>query len=539
MKIGTYRDSPRRLMRGILLALTLTLGMMLGHYGWVDRALQARTWFPAWPSSDLPVLAINMPYEGYYQVLQQREQALQTGVYIGDENDFQVAEITHNGQVYPVRLRLQEGSTNQLGEQDKWNWEVRLRGEGDLMGMRFFHLLDPAENNWLNQYAFTKALEREGILTSRYQFVRLYFNGADLGIYAMQEGMTVNLPLRQGLPPGVIIEFDSRPLWEGVRHFGGNETAALADPVTSLNATELIYFQVDTFRIAAGANNADLNEQAQAAVSLLQGLQTGQIPAGEVFDVAKYGRFLALSDLWGAIDGTSLVNLRYYFNPFTYRLEPIGYHSNPLADERRIALDSTYNSLPLQTAYVQAAAQFAQPAYVSQLQADLEAELLPLLAALQRENAQLSLPWGALQQRQLLLQRSLTPTQPLFATLNTGNRASEGFIEVEVANVTTLAVELVGFQINKTIFLPANRGWLVNPRVELLVPQDEQLVLAPNVAQGGGSIIRYVRFQIPLTAVRAADPTAEFLTTPTVRIGSRLVGLTGEPQWTTAVPSLP
>jgi hypothetical protein len=463
---------------------------------------------------------------------------LQTGVYIGDEEDFQLAEITLNGQIYPVRMRLQQGSTNQLGEQEKWNWEVALRGEGELLGMRSFQLLDPAENNWLNQYAFGKALEREGILTSRYQFVRLYFNGEDVGIYALQEGMTVRLPLRQQLPAGVIVEFDSRPLWQGVRYFGGDETAALADPVTNLNATELIYFQVDSFRIAAGANNTDLNEQAQEALRLLRGLQTGELPASEVFDVDKYGRFLALSDLWGAIDGTSLVNLRYYFNPFTYRLEPIGYSGNPLADERRISLDSTYNSLLLQTAYIQAAEQFSQPSYLSQLEADLTAELTPLLAALQQENAAVALPWPMLRSRQTLLQRSLAPSQPLFAYLNTANRASEGFIEVDVANVTTLAVELTGFQINETIFLAANQEWLVNPRVELLVPQDEMLVLAPNTRRGA-SFIRYVRFQIPLTAVHSADPTAEFLTTPTLRVASRLVGLTNEPQWTTAVPTLP
>ncbi len=538
MKIGSANESPRRMIRGTLLTLTLLLGMLLGHFGWVSRAAQLRTWLPSWPSGDLPIVAIDMPYEGYYQILLQRDEALETGVYIGQEEDFQTAEITLNDLRYPVHIRLQEGTTNQLGDNDKWNWEVRLRGEGELLGMRRFELLDPAENNWLSQYAFVKALEKAGVLTSSYQFVRLFVNGADVGIYAMQEDMTVSLPLRQQLPPGVIVEFDSRQLWQSVRYFEGDEAAALADPVTNLNATDLIYFQVDSFQIAAGASNSELNDQAVEAIRLLHGLQTGEIPASQVFDVEKYGRFLALSDLWGAIDGTSLVNLRYYFNPLTYRLEPIGYNGNPLVDNQRISLDSTYNSLPLQTAYVQAAAQLTDPNYLAELQAELTAELAPLLAALQEENPNLALPWPALTQRQAQMQRSLAPSQPIFAYVDASNNASGGYMEVEVANVTSLAVEIIGFQINENIVLPANREWLVNPRVELLVPQDEQLVLAPN-DQSGGSFIRYVRFQIPLTALQAADPTADFFTTPTVQVGSRLAGLTTAPQWTTAVPTIP
>ena len=232
-----------------------------------------------------------------------------------------------------------------------------------------FYLIDPADNNWLNEWAFSQALQREGILAARYHFVQLTFNGENKGIYAVQEGFGSELPLGQGRPEGVMVEYDARRLWQSIAYFDGNGAAALEDPVANLTASDFQFFEVDTFRDATIANDVALSAQKDNAIGLLRGLQNGELTAAQVFDVALYGRFLALTDLWGATQGTSLVNLRYYYHPGNGRLEPIGFNANALGVTDRLSLAASYNDPALQTAYVQAAAHFSQPEYLAELEA--------------------------------------------------------------------------------------------------------------------------------------------------------------------------
>ena len=65
--------------------------------------------------------------------------------------------------------------------------------------------------------------------------------------------------------------------------------------------------------------------ERERAIGLLRTVQAGDAQPS-VFDVDLFGRFLAVVDLWGAIDALSLENLRYYYNPDTDLLEPIGFN---------------------------------------------------------------------------------------------------------------------------------------------------------------------------------------------------------------------
>ena len=177
-----------------------------------------------------------MNFDSYDAILGQREQALELGVYVPSGQDFVTATIQLDGSTVPVRMRLLEGPADHLGDDEKWGFELRTRQNQLLLDMQRFYLLDPAANNWLAEWAFARALEREDILAARYQFVHLTFNGADRGIYALQEGFANELLAAQGRTEGVIARFDADLLWESIAHFGGDAQAAFADPVANLSA---------------------------------------------------------------------------------------------------------------------------------------------------------------------------------------------------------------------------------------------------------------------------------------------------------------
>jgi hypothetical protein len=542
MKIGKQKS---RRFGGILawlgaLALLFVLGLVISSQEWARalgdlHGLWGRFSRPA--AGELSTLVVDMNFVSYNDVLGQREQALQDGVYIPSGQDFVTATIRVDDAVVPVRMRLLEGPVNHLGEGEKWGFEVRTRQSQQLLGMQRFHLQDPADNNWLGQWASARALEREGVLTARYRFVHLTFNGDNWGIYALQEGFGGELLTAQGRREGIIVRFDADLLWRSIVHFGGDAQAAYADPIANLTAADFQYFEVDTFRDADIARDPELSAQRERALAMLRALQAGDVAASEVFDIERYGRFLALVDLWGATEGASLVNLRYYYNADSDRLEPIGFNADALGSDARLSLAATYGDPDLQAAYAQEALRVSQPEYLEQLRADLETELLQVQQAVSAEHQDAELPWDALQERQAQIRRSLNPVQPVFAYLGSPELSSEGIVRVYVGNVLNLPVEIVGFDIHGATNLPPNREWLQGGSTELLIGSDDQVVLrAFDPAQV--PVIRYVTFDLPLAEIHRLDSELDFMQPLDVQVITRVLGLSAT-QMTLAQEGVP
>jgi len=512
----------------VLVVLAFVLGLLGGEQGWahallerarhLDRRLQART-----SANVLPTLEINMSFSNYADLLQQREAARQTGVVRAGEADFLPATLCWGETTLSIRLRLREGLAEHLGPDDKWAYEVRTRDQAEVLGLQRFYLQDPEGRKGLNTWAFVQALQREGILAAQYQFVRLTFNGKDLGIYAMQEGFTQTLLTTQGRTPSVIAEFSADRLWDSLANFEGDVQAATADPVANLSVTDFQYFEINTFQDAVIVRDPVLSAQQKRTMSLLYDLQTGALPASEIFDVAQYGRFLALADLWGATNVTSPVNLKYYYNPETNWLEPIASDANVLSGEARLSMAATYNDPHLQAAYVKEAARISQTGYIDMLQAALEPEWRRLARALGGEFGDLAAPWDILRKRQSLLQHSLNPVQPVFAYLVESTPGTYDVLHFEVGNILNLPVEIMGFDIAGTTFQPVNPAWLHEPPPELLVDVPDAIVLRA-FGVDGTRLLRYLRIDIPLTAIHAVDREIDFNRPPNIRIAVRLLG---------------
>ena len=544
MKIVKKQSQKENLSRvGWLLVAVLLLALVL-----VVTQSRTRSFLPvSWnelssslrlgdSESALPALAIDMAFPEYDQILNQRTDALSAGVVLLGDQDFVPADMTFENEIIPVRMRLQQGFADHLGEEEKWNYEVRTRNDQLLADMQRFYLIDPADNNGLNELAFAEALRQEGLMAGRYQFVRLFLNGDYQGIYALQEGFGPELIAANEKPQGVIVEFDAQPLWESVAYYGGSYEDAVGDPISNLSSTDFQFFEIDTFRDAAIAADPVLSAQKDQAVGLLRGLQSGELPASEVFDVEKYGRFLALTDLWAATRGTALTNLRYYFNPETGMLEPIGFNANPFGSSARLPMSATYDDPALQAAYLHAAQQITQTEYLAGIREAMQGKLVAIQQALAPEYTQ-SLPWDELALRQQEMDRSLHPLQPLFAYLGPPATAQEGIIQIDVANVLNLPIEIIGFDIDGATFMEVDPDWIESGRDNLVDSEEGKVILRAR-DQDLLPALRYVRFYLPVSEILQQDSELNFMHEMDLQIATRLVGL-DDVQLTVARPGYP
>ena len=523
----------------LLLIIFLFAGVWLGHVGFFNTLSKSQTLLQGWwqqnNATDLPMLVVDMAFADYDDILEQRQEALTNGVFFGGTQDFVPALIGFEEETVPVQMRLQQGITAHLEEDDKWNFDVRTRNKQTLADMQRFYLIDPADNNWLYEWAFAESLRREGVIAPRIQFVRLIFNGDDKGIYAIQEGFGSEILQANDRADGIIVEFDSTHLWQSIAYFDGDDQATQLDPVTNFTVDDFQFFEVDTFRDATIADDEILSAQKDAAIGLLRGLQQGELMASEIFDVEKYGRFLALADLWGATEAVSLLNLRYYYNLESNRLEPIGFNANALSSSERLPLNATYHDPALQAAYVQAARQISQPEYLALLEADLAPEWQQWQKALLAEHETVP-PWPQLAERQALMRRSLHPLQPVFALLGSPALAQDGIIQVDVANVINLPVEILGFDIDAVTFLEVDPTWIQGESENLRVMEDGRILLLPS--NDSNSLVQYTRFHLPLTQINIQDSELDFLSEIAINVATRLVGQE-RTQLTTARPGYP
>lgn len=78
------------------------------------------------------------------------------------------------------------------------------------------------------------------------------------------------------------------------------------------------------FDESASWKNLSLN----GTFGLMRGFMAGRLPAADVFDVELMARFIAVAEVWRTHHTLAWHIMRFYFNPLTAHLEPIGFDGN-------------------------------------------------------------------------------------------------------------------------------------------------------------------------------------------------------------------
>jgi len=238
-----------------------------------------------------------------------------------------------------------------------------------------------------------------------------------------------------------------------------------------------------------------------------------------VFDLETYAQFLAISDLWGAADATSLLNLRFYYDAETERLMPIGFNGNPQLENGRVDIAvATFNDPVLQAATIQALQTVTDPIYLAELEAKLTEDWASWQSALSAEN-EIRPPWPSLAQQQANIQRSLQPQQPLFANFIASDKTPAGVLQLDVGSVVNMPVEIVGLDFGNDTYLRIQSDWVISGEENMLENSTETIVI-----QSFADTMPLVRLEIPLTDIYGANPNDITLSANDILIESRILG---------------
>lgn len=252
-----------------------------------------------------------------------RQAAMGLGILLGSDDDWVQGEIKQeNGQDLDVELRLKGDWLDHL-KTDKWSYRIKVSGEGAWKRMKTFSIQQPGARNYLDEWLFHQLLEEIDVLTPRYDFIEVYQNGANKGIYAYEEHFDKQLVEYKKRREGPIVKFAEDIQWENVyRGLKMYKTEPQQERQFTFSRDAA---QIKPFKEGKVQKSKTLLMQFEQAERLMQQYRYGQKNVEDIFDLDMMAKYYAAVDVMGAYHGVFWTNNRYYYNPVTSKLEPIGY----------------------------------------------------------------------------------------------------------------------------------------------------------------------------------------------------------------------
>lgn len=269
-------------------------------------------------------LNLKLDKKAFNKLENKRTEAFRNGLLETTDRDWVKARLSSNedSKNQKVSLRLKGDWLDHL-ESDKWSFRVKMKEGDTYQRLRYFSLHTPSARSHLHEWVLHQLFQQEDILTTYYDFLLLDINGEKKGVYAIEEHFDKVLLERQKRREGPILKLSEEGFWAGMKR--------------QLTQVEDIDHEIDMpskrvegataspFQVNRTLRDTNLNNQLEEALLLLRQYQSGAISADAIFDLEKMAQFFAICDALGAYHGIAWHNQRFYFNPVTAKLEPIGF----------------------------------------------------------------------------------------------------------------------------------------------------------------------------------------------------------------------
>lgn len=253
----------------------------------------------------------------YSMLLSKRNEAIKKGILTTEKDSWVKGKIIYENDTNKIKVRLKGDWLDHL-QNDKWSLRVKIKN-GHLNNVKEFSLQTPQSRDFLNEWVFHKLLHEEDILTTKYEFLPLVLNGKSLGIYAFEEHFEKELLEHKSRRESPILKFDETGFWN----------LQLID-LKEQSETHYIYPFFDASVITPFAKKKIRKDSVQKilfnrAQNNLEAYKSFNTPLSNVFDVKKWAKFYALTDIFNAHHALVWHNQRFYYNPLTSKIEPVVY----------------------------------------------------------------------------------------------------------------------------------------------------------------------------------------------------------------------
>ncbi len=480
----------------VIISLANVLGIK--NFGWQEFFKQVSyenikipfNYIKGWFSNPKKIY-IDIGFQNYQKLAYHREQALARGFILPEDQEEVPGRVTYQGKTVDVDFRLMGDGIDHI-RSEKWSFRITVKKGEKLFGMKSFSIQNPWTRNYVNEFIYHSTLKREGLISLRYEYVAVVVNGKEKGIYTLEESFDKELIENNNRREGPIIRFSEEKIWEDLLQNKPlfKDTKSFYEYVGD-KFLELYYTNnIDAFKTTSIIEDSTKSAQFEIARSLLESWRLGKLKTHEVFDTEQLARYFAVATLLGAQHGSQATKIRFYYNPITSRLEPIGYNGYCISNYGVIEeftpkcfyfsgqyktdydcyglegyYDSLFNDGVFFEKYIQELERVSEKSYLDSLLKDLDDEIKKNVNMIHKDTPHYHYSDEFFHDNRLYIQNTLNPVKSINPYFD-GESSDGESIVLSVGNIYYLPIEILNVVYNDSIYFDLkDKKVVLQPRI--------------------------------------------------------------------------
>lgn len=272
--------------------------------------------------ADRPILSLDIADKDWQVMDSLRNDALETRYPLASHKQYVSATLDVDGKPYEAQVRL-KGDRVDHYKGNPPSFRIKLPKGDELFGERKYSLQHPRTRNNLREWIFLKLLEENGMMRVSMDLIELQFREWS-EIRVLEGHFSEAMFDRHNRPVGPIVAVSEEYFWN---HWRGNDTLIYKDEHRLYLESPLKHYI---------KHDQHLQDQAD---SLLDGWRQGLLTTDQVFDIEKLAWQYAISDLCDTHHSLRWHNNRWYFNPESELLEPVGFDGSGWGEIEHLAIE--------------------------------------------------------------------------------------------------------------------------------------------------------------------------------------------------------
>jgi hypothetical protein len=278
-----------------------------------DRALRRapdiiRSKVTGFPSrSPIDRIDIDIKFEDYQMLLADRRQALKASFLIDPR--VVKAKIRHKGIIHKAKLRLKGDLADHWRSIKRMSLRVSLKGKNTIVGFKRFSLHKPESRQYPYDQIFQSFIRGSGGFSARHNYIRVFVNGQNWGIMNIEEHMSKELLEKQSARESIILKLTNEDKW----HYSSKATSAYKRyRLSDISLFASVY-----------QDGKYLSQPLARSHYSYVARKLRMHEEFDILDIDSFTRIFLTAFIWNEYHGLGAGNTRYYFNPYTLKVEPI------------------------------------------------------------------------------------------------------------------------------------------------------------------------------------------------------------------------
>ena len=267
-------------------------------------------------------LSIDLSFQNYQKLKKNRLNSLKQSFLVREK--LTKAKINYQNKIYDAKIRL-KGDTKQHWYLPKqWSLKIELLNGQSILGMKNFAITRHSARSYPLNIVVSKTLSNLGMLTPEYGNIYVEINGQNWGLMHFEELPSNAYIERKKNTYNNFFKIGSENYWKDITLLSAKMQKTDSHNLDLLfnwqDRLNINFYSKKDFNHEIGINRSNYLRRTYEKI-LLNLINEDEI--GQYLDLNSFSIALINSFILGEIHSLDLPNSRYYFNPYSLKIEII------------------------------------------------------------------------------------------------------------------------------------------------------------------------------------------------------------------------